>query len=206
MPLSAIGVAVLVIFAAAYAFYGRFLARSFVLDDARETPAHRLRDGNDFIPTPFFPLLAQHFSAISAAGPIVGPILAGLLFGWVPGLIWILVGCVFIGAAHDFASLVGSIRHDARSVAEILREHVGTTAFVLVLAFIWLALVLASSTSLDVTARAFVRGASYRRSDGHAWSEASRHRHCSICCSPRRGPMRVFPSRDRQDAGRSRLR
>src|SRR5262249_25117998 len=99
------------------------------------------------------------FSAISAAGPIVGPILAGMMFGWLPGLAWILLGCVFVGAVHDFSSLVGSVRHGARSVAEILREHVGTPVYILFLTFIWVSLILVIINFTDVTAKAFVRGA-----------------------------------------------
>jgi carbon starvation protein len=115
-------------------------------------------DGVDFVPARPFPLLAQHFSAISAAGPIVGPIIAGLEFGWLPGLLWILLGAVFIGAVHDFSTLVASVRHGARSVAEIMREHVGTPAFLLFITFIWLSLVLVIIAFTDVTARLFVRG------------------------------------------------
>lgn len=158
MPLAWLGAATVILFTAAYLIYGRMLSRRLGLDDARPVPARILEDGTDYIPTPPFRLLAQHFSAISAAGPIVGPILAGLLFGWGPGLVWILLGCVFIGAVHDMASLAGSMRHGARSVAEILREHVGTPAYLLFLTFVWLALVLVVINFTDVTARAFMRG------------------------------------------------
>jgi carbon starvation protein len=158
MPLAWLGAVTLLLFAAAYLVYGRLLARGLGLDDDRPVPARVLEDGTDFIPTPPFRLLAQHFSAISAAGPIVGPILAGLLFGWGPGLLWILLGCVLIGAVHDMASLAASMRHGARSVAEILREHVGTPGYLLFLTFIWLALLLVVINFTDVTARAFMRG------------------------------------------------
>lgn len=158
MPLAWIGLAVLALFSAAYLLYGRLLTRWFKLDDARSTPSRALEDGIDYIPTAPFPLLAQHFSAISAAGPIVGPILAGAMFGWLPGLIWILLGAIFIGAVHDFAALHGSVRHRGGSVAEILREHAGTPAYLLFLAFIYLALLLVIINFTDVTARAFMRG------------------------------------------------
>jgi len=158
MPLVWLGAATVLLFGAAYLVYGRLLAGGLGLDDARPVPARVLEDGTDYIPTPPFRLLAQHFSAISAAGPIVGPILAGLLFGWGPGLLWILLGCVFIGAVHDMASLAASMRHGARSVAEILREHVGTPVYLLFLTFIWLALVLVVINFTDVTARAFTAG------------------------------------------------
>jgi len=108
--------------------YGRWLARRFALDDARPTPAVTRRDGCDFEPIPPRFLLGQHVSAIAAAGPIVGPIMAGQMFGWVPALLWILVGSVFIGGVHDFAALVASVRHDGGSIAEVVRRHVGRRA------------------------------------------------------------------------------
>jgi carbon starvation protein len=85
------------------------------LDDARTTPAHERSDGIDYVPTSPFYLFAQHFSAIAAAGPIAGPILACLAFGWLPCLAWIGLGVVFIGAVHDFSSLIASVRHGATS-------------------------------------------------------------------------------------------
>jgi carbon starvation protein len=109
----------------------------------------------DFVPAKPGFLFAQHFSAISAAGPIVGPILAGLWFGWLPALLWIAFGCVFLGAAHDFASLVGSVRHHAGSVAEIMREQVGRPAFLLFLTFIWIALLYVIVAFTDITASEF---------------------------------------------------
>ena len=84
-----------------------------------------LRDNIDYEPIEPNALLSQHFSAIAAAGPIVGPILAGVMFGWVPALIWILVGCIFIGGVHDITALTASIRHKARSIAEVVREKLG---------------------------------------------------------------------------------
>ena len=85
----------------------------------------RRNDGVDFVPTRPFYLLGQHFSAIAAAGPIAGPILACQQFGWLPALLWIGLGVVFIGAVHDFSTLVASVRHDARSIAEVVRVQLG---------------------------------------------------------------------------------
>jgi carbon starvation protein len=140
----------------AYLVYGRVLARLFVLDPARETPAGALQDGKDYEPADPRYLLGQHFSAIAAAGPIVGPILAGVMFGWLPALIWILVGSVLIGGVHDFASLVASIRHKARSIAEVVREHMSRRSYVLFLSFIFIALIYIIVAFTDITARAFV--------------------------------------------------
>jgi carbon starvation protein len=97
----------------AYFTYGYWVARKLELRDDVPTPAAELNDGLDFVPTPAPYLFSQHFSAIAAAGPIVGPIAAGLLFGWGPALIWIIVGCILIGAVHDLTSLIASVRHKA---------------------------------------------------------------------------------------------
>src|SRR5688572_31252392 len=105
MPLIVVLLPVLVLFAAGYLTYSRLLTRRFEIAPDRTTPACTLQDGVDYVPTGPALLFAQHFSAISAAGPIVGPILAALWFGWLPALLWIALGCVFLGAAHDFASL-----------------------------------------------------------------------------------------------------
>jgi len=140
----------------AYFAYGRFLSRFLQLDSNRPTPAVELRDDVDYIPTERKFLLSQHFSAIAAAGPIVGPILAGVMFGWLPALIWILVGAIFIGGVHDMASLAASIRHKARSIAEIVREHMSQRSYVLFLLFIWIALVYIIVAFTDVTAESFI--------------------------------------------------
>jgi carbon starvation protein len=158
MPSLAVLVALcLVAFWVAHRVYGRLLARWFGLDDARATPAHTQRDGADFEPTRRFYLLSQHFSAISAAGPIVGPIAAAVAFGWQPAFWWIVLGCVFIGAMHDFAALVGSVRHGGCSVTQILRHYLNPRSCAAFTLFVWLALVLVIVAFTDVTANAFVR-------------------------------------------------
>jgi carbon starvation protein len=154
----AIALIPLLLFAAAYRVYGAWLARRFELDDSRPTPANTMSDGVDYMPTPPPILLAQHFSSIAAAGPIVGPVLAGLWFGWLPALLWIVLGCIFIGAAHDFANLVASIRHKARSIAELMKEHMSRRAYLLFLTFIWLSLVYVIVAFTDLTASTFLTG------------------------------------------------
>jgi len=142
--------------AAAYWLYGRLLARLFKLDPGRPTPAVEMRDDVDYVPiAPRF-LLSQHFSAIAAAGPIVGPILAGVMFGWLPALLWILLGSIFIGGVHDLGALVASIRHRARSIAEVVREHMSRRSYLLFLAFVWIALVYIIVAFTDITASSFV--------------------------------------------------
>ncbi len=157
MPSLAVLLAIcLCLFWIAHRVYGRALARWFGLDATATTPAHSHRDGEDFEPTPRFYLLSQHFSAISAAGPIFGPILAATAFGWQPAFWWILLGCIFIGAMHDFAALVGSVRHGACSVAQILRHYLNPRSYAAFTLYVWLALVLVIVAFTDVTATAFV--------------------------------------------------
>lgn len=140
----------------AYWTYGPILVHLLKLDPSAKTPAFELRDDVDYAPLAPNELLSQHFSAIAAAGPIVGPILAGVMFGWLPALIWILVGSIFIGGVHDFVALVASIRHKARSIAEVVRDHMSRRAFVLFLSFVWLALVYIIVAFTDVTAASFI--------------------------------------------------
>jgi len=145
-----------VILILAYRVYGSLLVRLLQIDPHKETPAYTYRDDVDYAPLNAAPLLNQHFSAIAAAGPIVGPILAGAAFGWVPALLWILVGSIFIGGVHDFTSLVASVRHQGKSIAEVVREHMSQRAFLLFLTFIWLALVYIIVAFTDITAGSFI--------------------------------------------------
>lgn len=158
MALPALAALVVAVLVLGYRFYGRWVARQFVLDPAATTPAHRHADGVDFVPTRPFYLFGQHFSAIAAAGPIVGPILACQQFGWLPCLLWIALGVVFIGAVHDVSTLVASVRHDARSIAEVVKVNLGRPAWLAILAFIWLALVYVIVAFVDITAGTFVTG------------------------------------------------
>src|SRR3712207_1241705 len=105
----------LLVLVAAYHLYGGWVARQFKLDDSRRTPAHEVNDGVDFVPTRPFYLFGQHFSAIAAAGPIAGPILACQAFGWLPCLLWIGFGVVLIGAVHDFRSEERRVGKECRS-------------------------------------------------------------------------------------------
>ncbi len=158
MALPMLAAAVVAVLVLGYRFYGRWVARQFQLDDGAVTPAHRLADGVDFVPTRPFYLFGQHFSAIAAAGPIVGPILACQQFGWLPCILWIAVGVVFIGAVHDVSTLVASVRHDARSVAEVVKAHLGRRAWLAILGFIWVALIYVIVAFVDITASTFVTG------------------------------------------------
>ncbi len=145
-----------VVLIVAYVTMGRLLARLLRLDPDARTPAVALRDDVDYAPIGSKTLLSQHFSAIAAAGPIVGPILAGVMFGWLPALAWILVGSIFIGGVHDITSLTASIRHKARSIAEVVREHMSRRSYVLFMIFVWLALDYIIVAFTDITASSFV--------------------------------------------------
>lgn len=145
-----------VILLTAYRLYGPVLARLFRLSDIDPTPAVTERDDLDYAPLETAPLLSQHFSAIAAAGPIMGPILAGAMFGWLPALLWILCGSILIGGVHDFGALVASVRHRGHSIAVVVRQHMSGRSFILFLLFVWLALVYIIVAFTDVTASSFV--------------------------------------------------
>ena len=118
----------LCLFVLAYRYYGAFLsAKVLVLNDARPTPAHTLRDGVDYHPTNRWVLFGHHFAAIAGAGPLIGPVLAAQ-YGFLPGALWILIGAVLAGAVHDFVILFASIRQDGKSLAEIARAKIGPVA------------------------------------------------------------------------------
>jgi carbon starvation protein len=179
MSLPLLALLVLVVLALGYRFYGGFVARQYRLDGTAVTPAQRHNDGVDFVPTRPVYLLPQHFSAIAAAGPIAGPILACQQFGWLPSLLWIGLGVVFIGAVHDFSTLVASVRHDGRSIAEVVKVNLGPRAYLAIMGFIFLALVYVILAFTDVTASTFVsgdadmRGLAFRFNPGGAVAAAS---------------------------------
>ncbi|HZM69673.1 MAG TPA: carbon starvation CstA family protein [Candidatus Cryosericum sp.] len=137
-------VVALCVLAIGYRYYSAFLAaRVMVLDDARVTPAHRLNDGQNYHPTPRWVLFGHHFAAIAGAGPLIGPVLAAQ-FGYLPGLLWLLLGVVFGGAVHDFTILAASVRRNGRSLADIARAEInpvaGLTAMLAILFIIVIAL------------------------------------------------------------------
>lgn len=142
-------------FSLAYVIYGRFLANRYELNDNRPTPSHTDYDGIDRIPAHRAVLLGHHFSSIAGAAPIVGPIIAALAFGWLPVVIWIILGTIFIGGVIDFSALVASVRHNAKSIAEIARKYISPLAYKLLLAFIWLTLVYVLTVFADLTATTF---------------------------------------------------
>lgn len=124
----AILVGVICVYTLAYRYYSAFIAaRALVLDDSRLTPAHRHKDGSNFVPSPKWVLFGHHFAAIAGAGPLVGPTLAAQ-FGFAPGFLWIVAGAVLAGCVQDFTILVASVRHNGRSLAEIARTEISPFA------------------------------------------------------------------------------
>ncbi len=154
--LAVVFVIAILLFVIAYRFYGRFLDRHFGIDDTRLTPSHTDFDGIDRVPTKTAVLLGHHFSSIAGAGPIVGPIIAAAAFGWVPAILWVIIGSIFIGGVHDFSSLIASIRHKAKSIAEIAKEYMTPLSYKLFLIFIWMALVYVLVVFIDLTSTTFV--------------------------------------------------
>ena len=135
----------------AFHTYGNYVACRLGVDPLHPTPAHTRRDGADYVPTPSLVLAGHHFASIAGAAPIVGPI-AAAAFGWLPALLWVVLGSIFAGAVHDFASLVASVRHDGKSIGEVIGENLGPAGRPLFLAFAWLALVLLIAAFANVVA------------------------------------------------------
>src|SRR3954451_2755744 len=144
-------VAALCTYAIGFRFYSAFIAaRIFALDDARLTPAERLNDGRDFVPTNRWVVFGHHFAAIAGPGPLVGPTLAAQ-FGYLPGVLWILIGAVVAGAVQDFIILFCSVRRDGKTLGQIARDEIGTVAgFVSLLTVLSIMIVLLAVVALVV--------------------------------------------------------
>ncbi len=144
-----------VLFVISYLKYGNFLKQYFELNDKNHPPSQHMYDGIDYVPAPIPVLFGHHFSSIAGAGPVLGPIIAGLAFGWAPVWLWVVTGSIFIGGIHDFSSLVISIRNRGRSIAEIANIYMSKRAYHLMLSFIWLCLVYVLTVFTDLTATTF---------------------------------------------------
>ena len=144
----------IVAFFVAYVFYGKFIANQLGIDPSRKTPAHTMQDGIDYVPAKAPVLLGHHFASIAGAAPIIGPIVA-VIFGWIPVMLWILIGGIFMGAVHDFSSLVASVRHDGRSIGEVIEEEIGSRGKTFFLLFSWSALILVIAVFIIIVSRTF---------------------------------------------------
>ena len=121
------------------------------VDPSRKTPSHELTDGMDYVPAKAPVLMGHHFSSIAGAGPINGPIQAAI-FGWVPVLLWVVVGGIFFGGVHDFGALFASIRNRGQSIGEVIRDTMGQKAKRLFLTFAWLTLLLVVAAFASIVA------------------------------------------------------
>ncbi|MEC8333593.1 MAG: carbon starvation CstA family protein [Verrucomicrobiota bacterium] len=139
-----------------YICYGNFLERRCRIDPASETPACEIDDGVDFAPTRASVLFGHHFSSIAGAGPIVGPIIAASMFGWLPTWIWIIVGSIFVGGVHDFGSTLMSIRNQGRSITSTCRDLIGERTGKIFLLFVMITLVYVIIVFLDLTVSGFI--------------------------------------------------
>ena len=144
------------LFAVAYFGYGRLLERLLGVDPARRTPAFAKGDGVDYVPAHPAVLFGHHFASIAGAGPIVGPI-AAAYFGWGAVVLWVVLGCIFIGAVHDMVSLFLSVRHEGRSIASVIETVLGRPGKLLCLLFCWSTLVLVCAEFTRQVALTFVR-------------------------------------------------
>jgi carbon starvation protein len=131
--------------------WGKYVARKSGVNPNLPTPAVRINDGVDYVPTKPIVLLGHHYASIAAAGPIIGPILA-LIYGFVPAWLWLLLGVIFIGAVHDFSALFVSVRENGRSIAHIAKKTLGNTGFALFLSFAILLIMLVNAAFLQLTA------------------------------------------------------
>ncbi len=138
----------------AYLIYGRYLERAWGIDEKRVTPANALRDDVDYVPASKAVLFGHQFASIAGAGPIVGPIVAAM-FGWVPVLLWIMLGGIFMGAVQDFATLYASVRNEGKTMGVLIERYVGKSGKVFFLIFSWLMCILVIAFFTDVVAGTF---------------------------------------------------
>ncbi|MFC7205162.1 carbon starvation protein A [Haloferax namakaokahaiae] len=147
--------AVVALFTVGYFGYSRYLAQFVELDDSRDTPAHKYEDGQEYVPAKKPVLLGHHYSSIAGGAPIVGPITAGVVWGWLPALAWIAIGNPLLGSVHDFVSLSSSLRHDGKSIGYIIGEYVGERGKNMLLWFAFLTIVLVVAVFALVVAIVF---------------------------------------------------
>ena len=150
-------VAAAVILAAGYLLYGRWLANKWGVDRDAITPARRMEDGQNFSPASCFTVFSHQFSSICGAGPVTGTIVA-MAFGWLPVVLWVLVGGIFFGAVHDFGALYASMKNNGKSLAQLIEKYVGKTGRRLFLLFSWLFCIIVIAAFTDMVAGTFKMG------------------------------------------------
>ena len=140
---------------AGYLFYGRWLAKKWGIDPNAKTPAYTHEDGQDYVPSSKFTVVSHQFSSIAGAGPVTGPILASV-FGWVPVLLWLIIGGLFFGAVQDFGALYASVKNEGKSMGMIIEKYIGRTGRKLFMLFCWLFTLLVIAAFTDMVAGTFV--------------------------------------------------
>ena len=145
----------IVVLGAGYIFYGRWLAKKWGIDPKAKTPAYTHEDGEDYVPSSKFTVFSHQFSSIAGAGPVTGPILASV-FGWVPVLLWLLVGGLFFGAVQDFGALYASVKNEGKSMGMIIEKYIGKAGRKLFMLFCWLFTLLVIAAFTDMVAGTFV--------------------------------------------------
>ncbi len=145
----------IVVLGAGYLFYGRWLAKKWGIDPKAKTPAYTHEDGEDYVPSSKFTVFSHQFSSIAGAGPVTGPILASV-FGWVPVLLWLLVGGLFFGAVQDFGALYASVKNEGKSMGMIIEKYIGKAGRKLFMLFCWLFTLLVIAAFTDMVAGTFV--------------------------------------------------
>ncbi len=148
-----IGIAILVL-GGAYLLYGRWLANKWGIDPKAKTPAYTYEDGKDYIPTSKGTVFAHQFSSIAGAGPVTGPIIAAA-FGWLPVLLWLLVGGIFFGAVHDFGAMYASVKNEGKSMGFLIEKYIGKTGKKLFSLFAWIFTLLVIAAFSDIVANTF---------------------------------------------------
>ena len=143
-----------VLLTAAYAFYGRWLSKKCGIDPKAETPAVRLKDGKDYVPTNGWTVFSHQFSSIAGAGPVTGAIQAAV-FGWLPVLLWVLIGGIFFGAVTDFGALYASVKNDGKSMGLLIEKYIGKLGRKLFLIFCWLFTLIVIAAFADMVAGTF---------------------------------------------------
>ena len=144
----------IVVLGGAYIFYGRYLEKKWGIDPNAKTPAYEMEDGVDYVPADTNIVFGHQFASIAGAGPINGPIQAAI-FGWLPVLLWILIGGVFFGAVQDFSAMYASVKNKGRSIGSIIETYIGKTGKKLFLLFCWLFCILVVAAFADVVAGTF---------------------------------------------------
>ena len=144
----------IVVLSAGYLLYGRWLAKKWGIDPKAKTPAYTHEDGQDYVPSSKFTVFSHQFSSIAGAGPVTGPILASV-FGWVPVLLWLIIGGLFFGAVQDFGALYASVKNEGKSMGMIIEKYIGKTGRKLFMLFCWLFTLLVIAAFTDMVAGTF---------------------------------------------------